>query len=104
MLKKSLSAAKRIRQRFVIKGTLNRKVGSGHPRASTTKLDHRLKMTVLKGIRKLLLSKAKIQNSKKNRFFRLTKSKRVKEMGFLSKICGKKVFCVNISFPLKQLF
>ena len=47
MLKTSLSAVKRIGQRYVIKGTLNWKVGSCHPIHSTTKHEHRLKMTVL---------------------------------------------------------
>ena len=37
-----------IGQRFVIKGTLNRKVCSSCPRASTINEDHRLKMTILK--------------------------------------------------------
>ena len=45
MLKTSLSAFQRIGQRIVIKGTLDRKVCSGYPRASTIKHDHRLKMT-----------------------------------------------------------
>ena len=35
MLKTSLSAVKGIGQRSVIKGTVNDKVGSGHPSAST---------------------------------------------------------------------
>ena len=48
MFKTFLSAVKRIGQRFVIKGTLNRKVGSGRPRASTIKNDHKDKTTVLK--------------------------------------------------------
>ena len=53
------SAVKRIGQRFVIKGTLNWKVGSGRPRPSTVKHDHRLKINVLKGIRKPLSSTVK---------------------------------------------
>ena len=60
-VKKPLSAVKRIGQRFVIKAILNRKVGSARPRGYTIKHDHRLKMTVLKGIRKRLLNTAKIQ-------------------------------------------
>ena len=55
----SLSAVKRIGKRFEIKGTLNRKVGSGQPRAFKIKYNYRFEMTVLKGIRKSLLSKAK---------------------------------------------
>ena len=47
-VKTYLSTVKRIGQRFVIKDTVNRKVGSGRPRASTIKHHHRLKMTVLK--------------------------------------------------------
>ena len=47
-MKTSFSAVKRIEQRFVIKLTLNRKVRSGRPTASTIKDDHRFKMTVLK--------------------------------------------------------
>ena len=34
-------------------------------------------------------------------FSRLTKSRRVKEMGFLSKICGKKYFCGQQKFSFK---
>ena len=51
MFKTSVSAVKRIGQRFVIKSTLNRKVGSSRPRAPTIKHEHRLKMTLLKGIK-----------------------------------------------------
>ena len=43
-MKTFFSAVKRIGQRFAIKGTLNRKVRSGHPRASTIKEGHRVKM------------------------------------------------------------
>ena len=85
MLKTSLSAVKSIGQRFVIQVTLNRKVGFGRPRVSTIKHNHRLIMTFLKVIRKRLLSRAKIQNSKKKFFFRLTKFIRVEETGVLSK-------------------
>ena len=59
--------------KFVINGTLNRKIGSGRSRASTIKHDHRLKMNVLKGIRKCLLSTANIQNTEKKFFSRLKK-------------------------------
>ena len=100
ILKTSLSAVKRIGQRFVIKGKLNRKIGSGRPRTSTIKHNHTLKMTVLKGIRKRLFSTAKI-----NSFSRLTKSRIVKEIRFLSKINGKKMFSVvNKSFLSRQSF
>ena len=61
ILKTSVSAVKRIGQRFVIKDTLNRKVSSGHPIAFTIKDDHRPKMTVLNGIRKHFLNSANIQ-------------------------------------------
>ena len=47
-VKTSLLTVKRIGERFGIKGTVHRKVGSGHPRAATTKYDYRLNMTVLK--------------------------------------------------------
>ena len=67
MLKTSLSDMKRIGQRFVIKGILNRKIGSGRPRTSTIKHDHMLKMTVLKGRRKRLFNTAIIKNGK-NKF------------------------------------
>ena len=59
MVKASRLAVKIIGEMFETKGTVNRKVGSGHPRASTTKDNHRLKTTVLKGIRKYLLNIAK---------------------------------------------
>ena len=77
-----------IGKRVVIKCKLNRKVGSDRPRDFTIKYDHMPKMTVLKGIKKLLLTTAK-----PNYFSTLTKSRRVKEMGFLSKLWGKYVFC-----------
>ena len=47
-MKTSVSAVKRIGQSFVIEGTLNGKISSGRPRASTMKDDYRLKITVLK--------------------------------------------------------
>ena len=47
-LKTSLLAVKRIGEKIEIKGTVHRKVGSGQPRATTTKDGYRLKMTVLK--------------------------------------------------------
>ena len=47
MVKKSPSAVKRIGERFEIKGSVNRKVNSVRPRASTIKDNHRLQMTVL---------------------------------------------------------
>ena len=67
-VKTALSTVKEIVQRFVNKGTENRKVGSGRARASTIKHHHRLKMNVLKGIRKRWLSPEKNQNSKKKLF------------------------------------
>ena len=62
MLKISLSAVKGIGRRSVIKGTLNGKVGPGRPRTSTTKHDHRLKMSILKGTKKRLSTTAKINS------------------------------------------
>ena len=88
MLKTSVSAVKRIGQMFVF--TLNRKVGSGCPRASIINHNHGLKVTVFKGIRKKLLSTAK-----RCSFPSLTKLRKVKEMVFLSKVCGKFVSVVN---------
>ena len=90
MLKTSLSAVKRIGKRFVIKDTLNRKVGYGRPRAFTIKDDHRLKMTVLKGIRKRLLSTAKNKNRTKKFFFQTEKiQKRVQKCDFYQKYVEK---------------
>ena len=68
MLKTSTSFVKTIRQSFVNKGTSTRKVGSDRHRDSTLKHDHRLKMTVLKGIRKRLLSTAKFKLATINYF------------------------------------
>ena len=105
MLKTLFLVVKRIGQRFVIKDILDRKVGSDRPRSFPDfKHDHRLKMTVLKGIRKCLLSNQKFKTAKPNSFSRLKKSRRVKEMGFLSRICGKTFSVVNRCFPLRQLF
>ena len=68
MLKTSFSVVQRIGQRSVIKGTLNRKADPNSPRAFTIKYNHILKMTVLKGVRKHLLSTSQIQNGKRNFF------------------------------------
>ena len=70
----------KIGESFVIEGTLNGKISSGRPRASTMKHNHRLKITDLMGIRNFLLSTANI-----NSFSKLSKPRRAKEMGFLSK-------------------
>ena len=94
MLKTSLSAVKRIGQRFVIKGTLTTEVSSDRPRDNKAQ-----PQTVLKGIRKPLLSTAKT-----NSFSKLEKSRKVKEIGFLSKICGKIVLYGQKSFPSRQSF
>ena len=99
VLKTPFLVVKRIRKRFLIKDTLNMKVGSGHHRAPTIKHDHRLKMTVLNGIRKRLLSTAK-----RNSFSRLTKSRRVKEMGFYQKYMEILFSVVNKIFPSRQSF
>ena len=55
----SLSAVKQIGQRFEIEGSVKRKSGSGRPRASTFKDDHRLKMTVLKDRKKTYVDHSK---------------------------------------------
>ena len=68
-VKTSLQYMKIIRQRLVNIGTLNMKVCSGHPRASSIKNGHWLKLTVFKGIIKLLLRTANIQNSEKKLIF-----------------------------------
>ena len=79
MLKTFLSAVKRVGKRFVIKlikGSLNRKVDSGCPRASIINAD--LKMTVLKDRKKPFVEHSKNFKTKNNVFPRLTKSRRVK--------------------------
>ena len=88
MLKTSLSGVKRIGQMLVINGTLNRKVGSGRHRTSTVKL----KMTVLKGIRKRLLSTPNIQNSKKKLFSQIEKIQKSEGNGIFIKSVWKNVF------------
>ena len=59
MMKKSLTAVKRNGERFEIKDTVIRKVGSGRPRASIIKDNHRLKMTVLKNRKKTFIDHRK---------------------------------------------
>ena len=93
-MKTSLSAVKRIGQRFETKSSVNRKVCSGRPRASTIKDDHRLKVSILKTF---------VEHSKKNSLSRLTIS-RMKETIFLLKRFEKKVYVVNKIFPSKQSF
>ena len=68
-MKTSLPAVTRSGQSVEINEMLQLKVRSGRPRGFTIKDDYRLKTTVLKDIRKHLLSKVKIQNSKKKLFF-----------------------------------
>ena len=60
-------------------------------------------MTVLKGIRKRLLSTAKILNCKMKCFFKIDKIQKSEKTGFLSKICGKNVFCGQQKFSFKTV-
>ena len=90
-VKTSLSAGKRIGQRFEIEGSVRRKSGSGRPRASTVKDDHRLKMTVLKDRKKTYVDHSKeFKTAAGNSLSRMTISRRLNEVGFNSKKCAKK--------------
>ena len=90
-VKTSLSAVKRIGQRFEIEGSVRRKSGSGRPRASTVKDDHRLKMTVLKDRKKTYVDHSKeFKTAAGNSLSRMTISRRLNEVGFNSKKCAKK--------------
>jgi len=101
----SLSAVKRIGQRFEIQGTVSRKVGSGRPRASTMKDDHRLKMTVLKDRKKTLVDHSKqFETAKGNSLSRVTISRRMKEMGFSSKRCAKKPLLTKKNISDRKTF
>ena len=82
---------KRIGQRFEIEGSVRRKSGSGRPRASTVKDDHRLKMTVLKDRKKTYVDHSKeFKTAAGNSLSRMTISRRLNEVGFNSKRCAKK--------------
>ena len=82
---------KRIGQRFEIEGSVRRKSGSGRPRASTVKDDHRLKMTVLKDRKKTYVDHSKeFKTAAGNSLSRMTISRRLNEVGFNSKKCAKK--------------
>ena len=90
-VKTSLSAVKRIGQRFEIEGSVRRKSGSGRPRASTVKDDHRLKMTVLKDRKKTYVDHSKeFKTAAGNSLSRMTISRRLNEVGLNSKKCAKK--------------
>ena len=90
-VKTSLSAVKRIGQRFEIEGSVRRKSGSGRPRASTVKDDHRLKMTVLKDRKKTYVDHSKeFKTAAGNSLSRMTISRRLNEVGFNSKKYAKK--------------
>ena len=58
-VKTIFSAEKRIWQRFEIKGTLDRKVGSGRFRASTIKYDQMLEFAILKDRKKTFVDNKK---------------------------------------------
>ena len=98
---KPLSVVKKIGQRFVIKGTLNRKVCSVRSRSFTIKHDHRLKMTVLKSIRKCLLSTPKIQSSKKTE---RQNAEDWKKWNYYQNYVEEMFSVVNKHFPLRQSF
>ena len=92
-VKTSLSTVKRIGQRFENERSVKRKTGSGRPRASTSKDEHRLKMTVLKDRKKTFVDHSKeFKTAAGNSLSRYTISRRMKEMGFSSKRCAKKPF------------
>ena len=101
-VKTSLSAVKRIGQRFEIEGSVRRKSESGRPRASTVKDDHRLKMTVLKDRKKTYVDHSKeFKTAAGNSLSRMTISRRLNEVGFNSKKCAKKaIISCNKSFKI----
>ena len=87
----SLSAVKRIGQRFQIEDSVKRKSGSGRPRASTFKDNHRLKIIVLKDRKKTYVSHSKeFKTADEKSLSRMTIFRRMKAMGFSSKRCAKK--------------
>ena len=87
----SLSAVKRIDQRFEIEGSVKRKSGSGRATASTFKENHRFKMIVLKDRKKTYVDHSKeFKTADEKSLSRKTISRRMKEMGFSSKRCAKK--------------
>ena len=103
-VKTFLSAVKRIRQRFEIKGTVNMKVRWCRPRAFTIKDNHRLKMTVFEEYKKTFVEHSKkFKTAKRNSLSRLTKSRRVKETIFLSKKCEFFFFCGQKKFSFKTV-
>ena len=67
-VKKYLSAVKRIGQGFVMKGTLNRKVGSSCPNSSTIKPDHRLKM-IFKGYKEMFVEHINRKKKQQKKLF-----------------------------------
>ena len=105
ILKTSVSAVTRIGKSFVIKGILNRKFGSGRPRASKIKHNHRLKMTILNCMRKCILSTSKIQKSKKKFFCQIEKiQKNEKKWEFYQKYVEKKVSFKTVILSLQFSF
>ena len=101
----SLSAVKRIGQRFEIEGSVKRKCESGRPRASTFKDDHRLKMTVLKDRKKTYVDHSKeFKTADEKSLSRMTISRRMKEMGFSSKRCAKKPLLSKKNINDRRIF
>ena len=84
----SLSAIKRIGQRFETTGNVARKKGSGRPKASSCRDDHLLKFTVLKD-RKRSLQKlsAEFKTSENKTLSRRTITRRLSNAGFVYTRC-----------------
>ena len=87
----SLSAIKRIGQRFKTTGNVARKKGSGRPKASSCRDDHLLKYTVHKD-RKRSLQKlsAEFKTSENKTLSRITITTRLSNGGFVSRRFVKK--------------
>ena len=99
IVKISLSGVKGIGQRSLIKGTLNRKVGPGRPRTSTTKHDHRLKMAVLKVEENVCWAQ-----QKETLFLDKQNPEEWKKWDFYQKYLEKLFSVVNKSFPQDSHF
>ena len=101
----SLSAVKRIGQRFEIEGSVKRKSGSGRPRASTFKDDHRIKMTVLKDRKKTYVDHSKeFKTADEKSLSRMIIFRRMKKMEFSSKWCAKKPLLSKKNINDKKTF
>ena len=89
-IKISLLSGKKIGLKYERKGSMGRKSGSGHPRASISNDEHRLKLKVLKE-RKTTFAKMvkEFKTTNGNSFFRMTLSRRLHEIVFSSKRCTR---------------